>query len=86
MLELTVFFCVPYPIPPVFFPFCFLSSQEFLPCSLAASKFFLISFKDKNLLIECRWIRFPPNLWRDNMEGEERVLAPYMLWTSALPD
>lgn len=69
------------------FPSCgFLPVQEFLPYCLTASKLFLISFKDKSLPIGCGWIRSPPNLQKNNMQGKERLLAPYPLRTSALLD
>lgn len=75
------------PPPSSRFPSCgFLPSLEFLPYSLTASKLFLISFKDKSLLIGCGWIGFPPNLQKNNVQGKERVLAPYPLQTSASLD
>lgn len=59
------------PPPHPHFPFLFLpSSQEFIPYSLTDSKFFLISFRDKSLLIGCRWITFLSNLQGDSWTGK----------------
>lgn len=67
-----VLLCPKYHSPHPHFPFLFLpSSQEFIPYSLTANKFFLISFKDKSLLIGCRWIMFPSNLQGDNWTGKK---------------